>query len=647
MATCFAQQQAVITGDEMLCPNGTGTAMVQGIVPYDSYQWQVKAYGESTFANIAGATSSTFTYDQYTYSVTHIRCQVSQNGETFYSNELFINSLTFLPPFFSTETTGSAAFDPETGNYVICPGDTVVNSVMNGGNVQWFKDNTPIAGANTATYTITEPGTYHATTAPSECPGSASNTLPVVVVYNPTCAPLDLDPVIEGDTMLCPGADGTAEVTNETEYDTYQWQVKAYGEDEFADIEGATEETFTYGQYEYSVTHIRVKVTLDSETYYSNELFIDGHAWTGLTVAHSADGQIPDIDSNGNMLICEGDTITNSVASPYTIVQWYKDGEPIEGATSTTYLITAPGEYYVVAAPAICPTSTSTSIPFNVINNPDCAPNQDGPVIGGDTMLCPDGEGTAGTINNMVYDSYQWQVRDYNPGDEEEFTDIEGATEAGFTYGQYEYAAKEIRLVVTLDGETYYSNILLIDSHVFAGLMVTHTTSGQVSTDPLTGAFLLCGDAASVSNTVALPYTIVQWYKDGEPIEGATETTYVIVEPGEYYVVGSPEVCPDFEMTLPSFTVGLDPECTTGIDNPAENAFTVYPNPANTTLNLSAPNGAVLESYTIIDVTGKTLLSGNLTGATPSINIQALAQGSYIIRVSSQGAQTSKMFIKQ
>jgi Secretion system C-terminal sorting domain len=458
--TASFAQEAVTTGDTMLCSNGSGTAMVQGIVPYDSYQWQVKAYLATAFVDIEGATSSTFTYDAYTYSVTYIRCRVSQDGNSFYSNELFIDSMVSLPIFYSSDTNGPVTINPENGGYLICPGGTITNTIMGGTSYQWFKNDEPISGANSATYVVTGPGVYYAAVS-MECDGF-SYTLPQEVVANPICNPGGVEPVIAGDTMLCPG-----------------------------------------------------------------------------------------------------------------------------------------------------------------------------------------GEGTAGTVNNMAFDTYQWQVRDYNPENPGEFTNIEGATSASFTYGQYDYAVKEIRLVVTLDGQTYYSNILMIDSLVFAGLTVEHTTYGQVSTDPLTGAFLLCGDAASVSTTVFEPYTIVQWYKDGEPIEGATEMTYLAVEPGDYYVVGSPAECPDYSETLPTFTLAMDPECVAGIDTPNAAAFTLYPNPANTTLNISLPNGSAADSYTIVDVTGKTLMSGALNSPEPTINIQALAQGSYIIKVTGAGTQTSKMFVKQ
>jgi len=460
LTASFAQQQAVIQGDEMLCANGTGTAMVLGIVPYDSYQWQKKEYGTTTFVNVAGATSSTFTYDAYNYSVSYIRCQVSQNGSTFYSNELFIDSMASLPIFYSSTMAGNVVLDNNTGGFLICPGGTITNTISSGfGTVQWYKNDVAIPGATSTTYVITEPGNYYATAVNTQCPGPPVTTLSTAVTVNPNCTPASPTPVIAGDTMLCPGGNGVAGLLNNMAYDTYQWQVKAYGETEFADVAGATTASFTYDQYTYSVTQIRVKVTLS--------------------------------------------------------------------------------------------------------------------------------------------------------------------------------------------GETYYSNALSIDSSVFAGITASHQyNEDEVSIDPQTGAFLIC-EGDEITNTINLPYTIVQWYKDGEAIAGATNASYIITEPGEYYATGSPQQCPAFTQTLLPFTVAPDPDCLAGIDNPVVGSFALYPNPAGNMLYLSITQNTILSNYTIIDVTGKTLVSGILSGNTPSIYIEGLAAGTYIIKAIGKNTQVTKLFIKQ
>ncbi|MFP9115672.1 T9SS type A sorting domain-containing protein [Flavobacterium sp. RHBU_3] len=454
----FAQQQAVIQGDEMLCPGGTGNAMVLGIVPYDSYQWQVKAYGESNFTNIEGAIYSTFQYDAYTYSVTTIRAQVSQNGETFYSNELFIDSMVFLPIFYSTETTGDVTFDPNQQGYILCEGGAIINTVGEPyTNVQWYKDEVAIEGATGTSYTITAPGTYYAIAAPADCPQSAQTTLPCVVM---PCTTQEVEaPVIDGDLMLCPWTNGTAIVTNGYTYDTYQWYSKFwFTSDEYQPIEGATSATFTYDWFTYDQSLFKLVVTSGGTTYESNVIQIDSYAWVGLIIEQSMNENLVTYDPDQGFLMCPTGTITNTINSPYSIVQWYKNGEAIEGATSTTYVITEPGNYTVVASPEYCPDSTTESDPIVVVENTDC---------------------------------------------------------------------------------------------------------------------------------------------------------------------------------------------TAGTQNPAGKSFVLYPNPANSVLNVQLGSNNTASEYVIFDVTGKKLAEGTLKGSTSAINIENLANGTYLIKIGENGAQASQMFIKQ
>lgn len=75
-----------------------------------------------------------------------------------------------------------------------------------------------------------------------------------------------------------------------------------------------------------------------------------------------------------------------------------------------------------------------------------------------------------------------------------------------------------------------------------------------------------------------------------------------------------------------------------------EVAFDVYPNPATDVLNISL-NG--LSSVQIVDITGKTLISAaNISGNLYSINVNNLAKGAYVVRVSSNGSVHTAKFIK-
>lgn len=449
-------------------------------------------------------------------------------------------------------------------------------------------------------------------------------------------------PTIEGDTMLCPYTDGTASITNDMEYDTYQWYSKYwFTSDDFEPIDGATGASFTYDWYTYDQSLFKVVVTLDGETYESNTITIDSYAWAGLIVMTETSDDVT-FNPDQGYYICEGSTITNTIQLPYNVVQWYKDGVAIEGATDPTYTITTAGTYHAVAAPDFCPNSTTNTLPIVVINNPDCGPVDPTPIIDGTAMQCPQSTSSVEVTNIMEYDSYQWYFKYFL---EEEFQLIEGATEAEFTYDTYTYDAGEFKMTVTLDGETYESAPFTIDTYNWAGLISINELSDDVIFDPDFG-YLIC-EESTITCTIQSPYTIAQWYKDGEAIEGATDVSYTITTPGVYYVTAAPSFCPDNTASLDPFTVSMNPECNLGINDPEfNNSVTLYPNPTSDILNVMLPNNTEAKDYTIFDVTGKTLLQG-VFSTTNSIDVSSLTVGTYIIKLTAENKQFSQIFIRK
>lgn len=449
------------------------------------------------------------------------------------------------------------------------------------------------------------------------------------------------EPAIEGDTMLCPQGEGTAYITTDMAYDSYQWQVKPYGEPAYEDIEGETGTSFTYDAYTYSVTYIRVKVTLDGNTYYSNSLLIDSMIFLPITYMTETEGDV--VQNAGTWTICNGGTVTNTVGMPYTVVQWYKDGEPIEGATETSYTITEEGVYYAIAHPPACPENSETTLNCVVY---ECASTNPEPEIEGDTMLCPGMEAIAELTDGTVYDSYQWYAK---LDGETEFTAIEGATEDEFLYNANTYALAEIKVVVTLDGETYESNVLFIDVHTWLPIFTASDTFGEnVQIDPETGSIILC-EGTGFINEVVEPYnTNIQWYRNGQAIEGANGLSYTITEAGTYYVEGAPDYCPFNVSNTSSTPIVVEViDCTAGIGDNEAGSFTLYPNPVQGLLNITLGNGINSGSYTVFDVTGKLILNGNLDKNENSINVAGLAQGSYIIQVTGEKGTASKLFVRQ
>ncbi len=269
------------------------------------------------------------------------------------------------------------------------------------------------------------------------------------------------------------------------------------------------------------------------------------------------------------------------------------------------------------------------------------------PVIEGDLMLCPYTDGTATIVGGQTYDSYQWYYKYWFLSDD--FVAIDGATEASFTYDWMTYDQALLKVEVTIGGETYESNELQIDSHNWASMTVIGEMGdpANVFFDPDLQVFLLC-DGTTFPNTVNSPYTAnIQWYKDDEPIPGATSATYEIHEAGTYYVRASPFVCPDqpenVGTSLP-IVVEKKTDCTASVKNPEAHKVALYPNPAQNELNLGLSENHDFSSFAIYDITGKILISGEVTA---SINIAALASGTYILKLTGEQVLTTKQFIKE
>lgn len=459
-------------------------------------------------------------------------------------------------------------------------------------------------------------------------------------------------PVIEGDVMLCPYTDGTASITNDTGYDTYQWYWKYwFTNDEFVAIEGATEASFTYDWYTYDQALLKVVVTNDGQTYESNEIQIDSYQWSSLLLSNELQGNVQ-FEFNPETLeqryvMCTGAKIIQTVLQPYVIAQWYKDGQPIEGATSLTYVITEPGVYYVVAGVEVCPDATSTSQAITVVESEDCGPSTPSPlVIQGETMLCPGTQGLGFVTNAVGYDTYQWYVKFTG---ETEFEAIENATVASFTYDQETYGEATLKAIVTKDGETYESNELAVDTYDIA-ISFDATPSEGATTEG--SVYFICEDD---SVTFTIPgeeedFINIQWFKDGLPIEEANSMSYTAIEPGVYHLDAAMTVCTNNILSTADnpVTVNAKDDCFLSINDPSlANATTLYPNPANSVLNVVLTENSDIEDYSILDITGKTLLSGKLIPSGTAINVEALAAGTYIVKLSSQKAQASKMFVKQ
>ncbi len=70
----------------------------------------------------------------------------------------------------------------------------------------------------------------------------------------------------------------------------------------------------------------------------------------------------------------------------------------------------------------------------------------------------------------------------------------------------------------------------------------------------------------------------------------------------------------------------------------------LYPNPTLGTVQVSLPAGTAMAQATVSDLAGRTLLQTRLTGAQPTLDLSALAPGTYVVQVTTpQGTRTERV----
>lgn len=260
------------------------------------------------------------------------------------------------------------------------------------------------------------------------------------------------------------------------------------------------------------------------------------------------------------------------------------------------------------------------------------------PEITGDLMLCPNGEGTAYIVNDMAYDSYQWYYKYWFLPDD--FQAIDGADGPSFTYDWYTYDQALLKVVATLGDQTYESNTIQIDSWAFAGLTVATENTPNVTFNPELWVYELC-EGTSFGAQINAPYTSnVQWFLNGEPIEGANEPSFSISEAGSYSVSGSPEQCPDFVLESAPMDVVIVTDCELGVEAPALDQLRLYPNPVADRLYLSEE----VDGITLYAITGQKLRE--VATAMHDVRVSDLAPGMYLARVVKNGRGKTFRFIK-
>lgn len=269
---------------------------------------------------------------------------------------------------------------------------------------------------------------------------------------------------------------------------------------------------------------------------------------------------------------------------------------------------------------------------------------QTSPVIEGDIMMCPWTEGTA-TVTNPPFDTYQWYFKYWFLADD--YVAIEGATGASFTYDWYTYDQALLKVVTTLNGETFESNNIQVDSYAWMEFYIMFELTPGVTFDPNTESYILCEGATFTLEIDNPPYdTLIQWYNNGEPIPGATSDHYGITKAGSYTVSAAPSFCPGSVSTTGIPIVVTMTDCTTTVPVVNTEITGIYPNPVSGVLTIDLPANTVYDQYSIMDITGKVLLRNTLEPTSTAVSFEELPKGLYLLKLSGGNQYITKQIIR-
>lgn len=445
-----------------------------------------------------------------------------------------------------------------------------------------------------------------------------------------TKIPKTLRPVILGNTLLCPNSGST--LHTQKIYDTYQWYVRDYFSDEKVLIPGATTNELMVTSDDV-LKYFSVEVTLKRLKRSSEEKLIDGLVFLLPTVMSGGDFK----NGPGFFVLNQGDTGKFTLMQPYTTnITWYRNSEPVAGETSNDLLVTKAGTYTVKGAPEACPDFIQYLGVDLIVK---VKKNNKVPVVTGDTMLCPNEQGTLSTQEG--YDSYKWYKRFYGSTHK---VLIEGATTNTIKINAYDDAPAYFSVEVVSNGNTLTSAEKLVDSYAFLPPAVI--SDGDFINGP--GYFLLNkGDTGTF--TLTQPYeTNITWYRNNAVIDGEKSTTLKVTKGGNYLVEAAPAVCPGFiqnpgvPLTVKLVTSSAANESSAIAKEKTGGSVKVYPNPAKDFVMLDAASFAGKD----IDVTlsgqdGKTLLVKNFKQVPGKVklDITNVKSGVYYVRISGKQQQ--------
>jgi hypothetical protein len=224
----------------------------------------------------------------------------------------------------------------KNGSATICSGGSATLSVVsetsspaNFPNLKyrWFKDDVIISGQTSASLAVSVPGVYYSEVDYGVCTESNISSNRVTVVSSSSGSAVTISSSL--GNPFC--SNGTGTVLTATSGKVYKWYKDGIA------INGATNRSYT----------------TNDPGIYKVDVDFGGCIATG-SINLSSSGFSASIDVPDTSTIEEGETLNVSITTDATspTFEWYLNGNPINGATTATYLVAVKGNYKVVISQA-------------------------------------------------------------------------------------------------------------------------------------------------------------------------------------------------------------------------------------------------------------------------------------------------------
>ncbi len=303
-----------------------------------------------------------------------------------------------------------------------------------------------------------------------------------------------------------------------------------------------------------------------------------------------SDTAVAAVTFSGPLIFCDGDSVILEATSfPNYSYTWFHNGAAISGALSNRYTATLAGDYETVVTTLHGCYDTSGAATV-VVNTMPVATL----TLEGDSVFC---SGNTAVLSTTSGPGYTWQWRRNGQ-------DILNAHDSFYTVqfsGNYD--------VIVSAGNSCEDT-----SEVREIVVIPSPVPGIIAVDPRmkTGGH----------------FVTYQWYRNGQPVDGATDSVFTASETGAYTVEvtdssGCSGMSVVYNLTTMNYVDVADPEWLAA-------QIRIYPNPASSFVRIDAPVAVHVRVY---GMDGKMVLRQQ---DAQEVQLEALPDGVYMMDISNE-----------